>query len=147
MADRPRVTGGRRSAPKPSGRPAENLPDFIAPATLVDRARAGDEWLHEIKLDRYRVALRRDSGAARMLTRSGLDWTARFKPIVAAATAPQARAAYIDGEVAVLGGRRRREAWRSVAGWGCRAAAGHGASAGGVSPRYTLQPCQVEAAK
>ena len=81
MADRPpRVSAGRRGAPKPSGLPAENLPDFISPAlaTLVDRAPQGDAWLHEIKYDGYRVALRLGSGAARMLTRSRLDWTARF---------------------------------------------------------------------
>jgi bifunctional non-homologous end joining protein LigD len=71
-------------------------------ATLVDRAPQGDAWLHEIKYDGYRVALRLDSGTVRMLTRGGLDWTARFKPIAAAATALRARAAYIDGEVVVL---------------------------------------------
>jgi bifunctional non-homologous end joining protein LigD len=40
--------------------PAADLPDFIAPelATLVDRAPAGGEWLHEIKFDGYRTALR-----------------------------------------------------------------------------------------
>ena len=37
-----------------------------------------------------------------MLTRSGLDWTARFRPI-AAALAGLIRAAYLDGEIAVLG--------------------------------------------
>jgi bifunctional non-homologous end joining protein LigD len=37
-----------------------------------------------------------------MLTRKGLDWTARYKPIAVAAAALRARAAYIDGEVAVL---------------------------------------------
>jgi len=37
-----------------------------------------------------------------MLTRSGLDWTARFRPIGEVLTALKARAAYIDGEIAVL---------------------------------------------
>jgi bifunctional non-homologous end joining protein LigD len=57
------------------------LPDFIAPelATLTDKAPTGDGWLHEIKLDGYRTAARLEAGKVRMLTRSGLDWTARFR--------------------------------------------------------------------
>jgi bifunctional non-homologous end joining protein LigD len=87
-----------------SSRVEDKLPVFIAPtlATLVDRAPAGAAWLHEIKFDGYRTAIRLSSGSPRMLTRSGLDWTTRFKPIAAAATALRDRAAYIDGEVAVL---------------------------------------------
>ena len=38
-----------------------------------------------------------------MLTRSGLDRTARFRPIAAALAVPKIRAAYLDGEIAVLG--------------------------------------------
>ena len=37
-----------------------------------------------------------------MLTRSGLDWTARFRPI-AEALAVLKHSAYFDGEIAVLG--------------------------------------------
>jgi bifunctional non-homologous end joining protein LigD len=38
-----------------------------------------------------------------MLTRSGLDWTARFRPIAAALAVPKIRATYLDGEIAVVG--------------------------------------------
>ena len=38
-----------------------------------------------------------------MLTRSGLDLTARFRPIAAALAVPKIRAAYLDGEIAVMG--------------------------------------------
>ena len=81
------------------------LPDFIPPqlATLTDTAPAGDDWIHEIKLDGYRTAARLEAGKVRMLTRSGLDWTARFRPIAAALAVPKIRAAYLDGEIAVLG--------------------------------------------
>jgi len=37
------------------------------------------------------------AGKGRMLTRSGLDWTARFRPIAAALGALPVRAAYLDG--------------------------------------------------
>jgi bifunctional non-homologous end joining protein LigD len=79
-------------------------PRFIPPqlATLVDRAPAGDGWLHEIKSDGYRRGARLDAGRAAMLTRSGLDWSAKFAPIAAAAAKLRARSAYIDGEMVVL---------------------------------------------
>ena len=54
------------------GKPSP-LPDFIPPelATLTNKAPAGDEWVHEIKLDGYRTAARLEAGKVRMLTRSG----------------------------------------------------------------------------
>jgi hypothetical protein len=66
--------------------------DFIPPelATLVDQAPEGEGWLHEIKLDGYRLAVR-VAGKVTMSTRRGLDWTARFGPIAAAAGKLKAR--------------------------------------------------------
>src|SRR5258707_15478492 len=81
------------------------LPTFIPPelATLTDKAPAGDDWIHEVKLDGYRTAARLEAGKARMLTRSGLDWTARFRPIAAALAVPKIRALYLEREIAVMG--------------------------------------------
>jgi bifunctional non-homologous end joining protein LigD len=71
----------------------------------VDRAPEGEGWLHEIKLDGYRMAIRLAAGKVTMLTRRGLDWTARTTPIPAAAGKLKARNAYFDGEIAVLDDR------------------------------------------
>jgi hypothetical protein len=85
MADRKKAAAARRRAQAldmvPSA-PQGPLPDFSSPqlATLVDKAPAGENWLHEIKLDGYRTAARIESAKIRMLTRRGLDWTARFAP-------------------------------------------------------------------
>jgi bifunctional non-homologous end joining protein LigD len=81
------------------------LPEFIPPelATLADKTPAGEGWLHEIKLDGYRTAGRLEAGKVRMLTRSGLDWTVRFRPIATTLAVLKIRAAYLDGEIAVLG--------------------------------------------
>ncbi len=54
---------------------------------------SGDQWLHEIKFDGYRLEARLDHGKVRLLTRTGLDWTHRFKPI-AQAIAPLMRIAH-----------------------------------------------------
>jgi bifunctional non-homologous end joining protein LigD len=80
------------------------LPDFVAPqlATLVDHVPSGTAWLHEVKYDGYRTLLAVGGGKAKAFTRTGLDWSDRFAPIVAAATAAIARPALIDGEVVAL---------------------------------------------
>src|SRR5215470_16872285 len=80
------------------------LPDFIRPelATLVDTAPDGPEWLNELKIDGYRTMARVEAGSVQLLTRTGLDWTARFKPIAAVLAKLRVKTAYLDGEVAVL---------------------------------------------
>ena len=44
---------------------------------LVETAPTGPQWVHEIKFDGYRMAARIDRGKVELLTRSGLDWTAK----------------------------------------------------------------------
>ena len=55
-----------------------------------------------MKLDGYRVAARTERGKVRMLTRHANDWTPRFRPIVAILAELPVKAAYLDGEIAVL---------------------------------------------
>src|SRR5579875_3217981 len=80
------------------------LPDFVPPtlATLVDRPPSGENWLHEIKVDGYRIFARRRDGKVALLTRTGLDWTGRFKPIADAVAKLPGGDLALDGEVAVL---------------------------------------------
>jgi bifunctional non-homologous end joining protein LigD len=85
---------------KVPGARAGSLPERIARqlAQLVDAPPAGDLWLHEIKLDGYRIAARLQRGRVKLLTRKGLDWTDKFPAIAAAVAALSADAAYLDGE-------------------------------------------------
>ena len=85
-------------------RPSDPLPDFIAPqlAQLVNRPPVGDAWLHEIKVDGYRVGARIERGKVFMLTRHAHDWNPRFRPIAAILADLPLKAAYLDGEIAVL---------------------------------------------
>jgi bifunctional non-homologous end joining protein LigD len=80
------------------------LPKRLEPqlATLVDAAPKGDAWLHELKLDGYRVAGRVADGRAQLLTRSGQDWTDRFTLLAAALAELPIESAWVDGEVVVL---------------------------------------------
>lgn len=71
-------------------------------ATLVDEAPAGDNWLHEVKFDGYRILARMEKGRARLLSRNGKDWTAHFPTVAAAVEALPVADALFDGEVAVV---------------------------------------------
>jgi bifunctional non-homologous end joining protein LigD len=77
------------------------LPDWIRPqlTQLVKEAPDGDQWLHEIKYDGFRMHARLDHGEVRLLTRNGLDWTAKYPQIARAVAALPARQAYLDGEL------------------------------------------------
>jgi bifunctional non-homologous end joining protein LigD len=77
------------------------LPQWIKPqlTQLVDQAPDGPDWLHEIKFDGYRMHARLDRGAARLLTRTGLDWTHKYPAIAAAVASIGAEQAYLDGEL------------------------------------------------
>jgi DNA ligase D-like protein (predicted ligase) len=76
------------------------LPQWIRPqfTRLVDAAPDGDQWLHEIKFDGYRMHARFDHGAVRLLTRTGL-WTHKYPAIAAAVASLPATQAYLDGEL------------------------------------------------
>lgn len=87
-------------------RDEEDLPPFVEPclATLQEKPPTGESWLHEVKFDGYRLEARIDHGDVKLLTRSGLDWTARFgRSLVAALAGLPCETALIDGEVVALG--------------------------------------------
>ena len=88
---------GRRSEPSPNATPGFIPPQLCATS---DRAPPGPEWLHELKLDGYRMQAHVQAGAARLLTRSGLDWTERFRG--AARGLSRLPDCIVDGELCAL---------------------------------------------
>lgn len=71
-------------------------------ATLVDSVPEGSCWLHEIKLDGYRLLGFVYAGAAALRTRNGKDWTERFPALVPALEKLRAKDAVLDMEAVVL---------------------------------------------
>lgn len=69
-------------------------------ATLKSKAPKGEQWLHEIKFDGYRIQIHINRGKRTVYTRNGLDWTKRFSVIAGALDIPGQ--AIIDGEVVVV---------------------------------------------
>src|SRR5205807_7503284 len=89
-----RLAGARKRA----------MPYRIVPqlATLVGEAPEGAEWLHEIKYDGYRLLARIKKGKSRLITRNGLDWTAKFPALARAMAGLPVETAMIDGELVAL---------------------------------------------
>ena len=86
------------------GLPKEAMPDFLKPQ-LADEAQAppaGPDWVHELKLDGYRVQAHKRGTQVSLFTRSGLDWTHRMKQVAAALAMIPVESAILDGEVTVL---------------------------------------------
>ncbi|MGH7074050.1 MAG: DNA ligase D [Stellaceae bacterium] len=104
----PAASGGRATPPaslnRITGAKPGKLLDFVAPALarFVATPPDGADWLHEIKIDGYRVHCRRAGEDVRLLTRTGQDWTRRFGTIADAVRALPGREFALDGEIAVF---------------------------------------------
>ena len=71
-------------------------------ATLADMAPVGDEWVHELKYDGYRILARVKNESAKLVTRNNRDWTSKLQRIAEAAASLHVESAWLDGEVVAL---------------------------------------------
>jgi bifunctional non-homologous end joining protein LigD len=124
----PRPRSSAKPARRPSAKPAmepshskassfsqtprEKLPAFIPPqlALTTREPPTSDAWIHELKLDGYRIQIHlnrtttrsHSAQSVRLLTRNGLDWTGRMPAIARAASKLKAGTALVDGEAVVI---------------------------------------------
>lgn len=110
------VTAARKSKQQPS--PSKPLMDStglsaatqqplpthvkVQLATLTQAAPSGDQWLHEVKFDGYRMLCRVDGKQCRFISRNDQDWTSRLRTLSAAVRELPVKQAIIDGEVVVM---------------------------------------------
>ena len=89
----------------PNSKTIAALSRWIPPqlTQAVAEAPSGPEWVHEIKLDGFRMGARIERGGVTLLTRSGLDWSAKYPSAVAALAKVRVKAAYLDGELCGVG--------------------------------------------
>jgi bifunctional non-homologous end joining protein LigD len=75
--------------------------DFIEPClpSHIAKPPATGQWIHEIKLDGFRLQARRDGSVARLMTRRANDWTTRFPLVAEALIRLDCHSCVIDGEV------------------------------------------------
>ncbi|MGC4089055.1 MAG: DNA ligase D [Polyangiaceae bacterium] len=89
---------------KPSVGVAAKLPQTIEPqlATLVSAPPEGDDWIHEIKFDGYRIMARIEAARVTLLSRNGKDWTDKLPSLAHTLAELQVEAALLDGELVAL---------------------------------------------
>lgn len=80
------------------------MPGFIPPqlATLVEKPPDGDEWLHELKFDGYRMLCHLHGKKVSFWSRNGKDWTERFPKLAKAVKGLGVSSAILDGEVVAM---------------------------------------------
>ncbi|MDN3565923.1 DNA ligase D [Paeniroseomonas aquatica] len=95
--------------PKPADAPAAGaiqgtLPDSQKPmlATLVEEPPEGDGWMSEVKFDGYRLLVRKHGRDVRLITRNGLDWSAKLPDIARAVARLKPDRLLLDGELVAL---------------------------------------------
>lgn len=84
--------------------------DEVAPqlAQLTDEVPPGADWIFETKFDGYRTfARKRNARSLKFITRKGLDWSARYRPLREAFASLPAKNFIIDGEIVVEDGQGR----------------------------------------
>jgi bifunctional non-homologous end joining protein LigD len=80
------------------------FPEKFSPqlAVLAEQPPVGDQWIHEIKFDGYRLLSFIKSGEVTLYTRNGLDWTEKFPGIARALGKLKVDSAIVDGEAVAL---------------------------------------------
>jgi bifunctional non-homologous end joining protein LigD len=98
----------KRDAGEIDGAKRGSVPKDFSPqlATLSATVPDGDEWLHEMKFDGYRIVAHkigaeRNGRGVRLMTRNGNDWTHEF-PRLAAAVAELPFVGVLDGELCAV---------------------------------------------
>src|SRR5690606_8694030 len=91
---------GARKAAAPTGWFEPQL------AKLGSASPRGEQWIHELKWDGYRILATIHGGKPRLWSRNALDWTAKIPDISAALEALQLESAAFDGELIAGGGAR-----------------------------------------
>lgn len=93
----------------PSAKLEKEVAGFISPqlARPVPSVPSGKEWMHEIKLDGYRLIAVRHKGKLQLFTRNGLDWTDRFQAVARNLAELTKKSFVMDGEAVVFDDKGR----------------------------------------
>lgn len=71
-------------------------------ATLGNQTPKGDDWIHEVKFDGYRLICMIKNKKIKLLTRNNLDWTDKFPFLVDELKNLPLKNGILDGELVVL---------------------------------------------
>jgi bifunctional non-homologous end joining protein LigD len=102
--DATRRTRSATASPAPGQPAGANELPRVSPqlAVLVERPPSGPEWVHEIKLDGYRLLAYRHGPRLALITRGGEDWRARLPALARALADPSLADCVLDGELCAI---------------------------------------------
>ncbi len=70
-------------------------------ATAASTPPTGDDWLHEVKYDGFRIQLCREGDRVRLFTKNGHDWSHRWPHLTGAALRMRVHQLTIDSELVI----------------------------------------------
>ncbi|HWC29033.1 MAG TPA: non-homologous end-joining DNA ligase, partial [Dehalococcoidia bacterium] len=99
-----KTSSTKKNGVEEDARLPKHAPAFVAPqlAQLRDAPPEGDNWLHEIKFDGYRIIAVIDGGRVRLFTRNRQDWTKRYARIASVLSSLKLGDCTLDGELVAL---------------------------------------------
>lgn len=88
----------------PEGLHKNTFPTFISPqlATLVDSPPSGENWLHEVKFDGYRILSFKKGDEVKLKSRNNKDWTTDLIKVAKSICDLPYENIILDGEIVVL---------------------------------------------
>ena len=69
---------------------------------VQDAPPDGDDWLHEVKWDGYRIVATVAAGKVKLWSRNAIEWTAKVPELTKAIASLKLKSAQLDGEMVVL---------------------------------------------
>ncbi|UGB37167.1 DNA ligase D [Frateuria soli] len=105
VAGHPARKAGKLAAAAEGARKARASGDFFKPelATLRENPPVGEQWLHEVKWDGYRILATVAKGQVQLWSRNGLSWSDKIPDIRQAIESLGLDSARLDGELIALG--------------------------------------------
>lgn len=103
----PRLRLAKAAAALDGARPAPPGTEFFKPelARLRESPPPGEQWLHEVKWDGYRILAAIADGEVKLWSRNALAWNERLPEIVQALESLGLHSARLDGELIALDAR------------------------------------------
>ena len=109
VAERPESVLGSGTLKDVEAEGTEPLPPRLEPmlCQLHEDAPEGDEWIHELKLDGYRLLCRIDEDEARFFSRNGIEWTDKVGAPLTQAAKSLGHTGWLDGELVTFDAQGR----------------------------------------
>lgn len=102
-----KVTDIAPASPKlPKAKEKPLAPQLCKPSSTIPQ---GNDWLHELKYDGYRLIAHKRAGQVKLYTRNGHDWTDRFGKLGEVISQISKEDFSIDGEAIVMDAKGRSD--------------------------------------